>query len=255
MIDDTASKSKAASWRTSWLRRNATFTGLADGDIQSLADLLHERSAGRRTVLYAAGDRADSVLFIKRGLLRLHRPMASGREVSFGVIGPGDLLGGEAVIDKGATRSATAIALTGIAYFAASASELALLMRRVPALMLCLTRETLRRHEALETRLAIATFACVRSRIEYALAQLALEYGTRDADGTARLPTRLTHQEIAFLAGTYRETATSALADLRREGRMHLDASGTLCLLDPEQMLSSADNLIILARASREMHA
>ena len=240
MIDQVLGRSQAAHSRMSSLRRSETFVSLTEFDVAMLAEVFHERSSARHAVVFSAGDRGESVFLIKRGFVRLHRPMASGREVSFGIIGPGDLLGGEAAIQNDATRTATASALTGITYFAASAASVARLMRRSPALTLCLTRETLRRREELETRLAIATFASVRSRIEYALAQLALAHGTRDEDGTMRLPARLTHQDIASLAGTYRETASLALGDLRREGRMRLDASGALCLVNPERMLGNA---------------
>jgi CRP/FNR family transcriptional regulator, cyclic AMP receptor protein len=237
VIDHQFERSKALNRRISLLRRNETFASLSDADAGSIARLFHERSVERHAVLFSAADSADSVLFIKHGFVRLHRPMASGREVSFGIIGPGDFLGSEAAIENNVARTATATTLTGVNYFAASASNLALLMRRSLAVTLCLTRETLRRHEELETRLAMATFACVRARIEYTLAQLALAHGTRGEDGTMRLPARLTHQDIASLAGTYRETASLALGDLRRKGRVRLDASGTLSLLNPERML------------------
>jgi CRP/FNR family transcriptional regulator len=231
---------EAVRWRASRLRRSQIFAGLNERDLRLLAQTLHERSVSQNSVLFSPGDVCDSISFVKRGFLRLHRLTTTGREVSLSIVGPGDLLGSAAVIERNILCTTTAVTMTAVSLWSASAERFSFLMRESPAIALSIMRAELRMREELETRLTIATSTCVRSRIEYVLSHLARAHGIRLADGTLQLPARLKHQEIASLAGTARETASFHLAQLRRDGLLRAEADGTLCILEPARMTSGA---------------
>ena len=231
---------EAVRWKASRLRRSQIFAGLSERDLRLLAQTLHERSVSQSTVLFSPGDVSDSIYFVKRGFLRLHRLTTTGRDVSLAIVGPGDLLGSAAVIERNIVRTTTASTITAVNLWSASADRFSRLMRESPAIALCIMRAEFRMREELETRLTIATSTCVRSRIEYVLSHLAHAHGIRLADGALQLPARLKHQEIASLAGTARETASFHLAQLRRDGLLRAEADGTLCILEPARMMSSA---------------
>jgi CRP-like cAMP-binding protein len=82
------------------------------------------------------------------------------------------------------------------------------------------------RVDALETRLSDTAFKPVPARICSALATLA---------GSPPAPVRLTHDQIADLVGTTRETTTKVLGDLRERNLTRL-RRGWIDVLDPVEL-------------------
>jgi CRP/FNR family transcriptional regulator len=60
-------------------------------------------------------------------------------------------------------------------------------------------------------------FQDARGRVIHAVAKLGLNYGKPSPEGL-RVGLRVTHQELASLAGTSRETATRVLLEMQNEG-------------------------------------
>jgi CRP-like cAMP-binding protein len=71
-------------------------------------------------------------------------------------------------------------------------------------------------------QLASLVFKDVPSRLAGLLLQLSQEFGVKSEHGL-RLRTNLTHQEMANLIGSTRETVTATLGDFRRAGLVKLD--------------------------------
>lgn len=76
-------------------------------------DVLAEASTSRRVragqVLFLQGDRADAAYVVVEGLVRIELVTPDGRELSLGLVQPGDSFGELAVLDGG-LRSASAVA-------------------------------------------------------------------------------------------------------------------------------------------------
>jgi len=84
-------------------------------------------------------------------------------------------------------------------------------------------REIARRRSEAETRVAGMAFTSVRGRIVAVLQHLAQEHGEKAPDGSVRIRLRISHQELANLAGTTRETCTVELGRLMRTGLVEVD--------------------------------
>lgn len=65
--------------------------------------------------------------------------------------------------------------------------------------------------------------------------QLAKRHGIRDAHGTI-IDLKITHQELAEMVGTSRETVTRVLAHLREQGIIEINQR-RMTLIDPEALL------------------
>jgi CRP/FNR family cyclic AMP-dependent transcriptional regulator len=170
------------------------------------------------TVLIDEGDRGDTIFIILSGRLRAYSGSDKGREITYGVYGPGEYLG-EMSLDGG-LRSASVITLESSA-------------------CAIVTRQTLQEHIAEHPEFAFDLLAKVIRRARSATLsakQMALNgvYGrlvehlnncaVGDHDGTRQIEPRMTHRDLAALLGCSREMVSRLMKDLERGG--YVSAAG-----------------------------
>ena len=175
--------------------------------------------------LIREGDHGSSLFVILTGKVRAFGTGESGREITYGVYGPGEYLG-EMSLDGG-PRSASVETL--------EATDCAMV-----------TREALERHIAERPAFAFDLLARVIARARAATAsakQLAVHdvYGrllllfeslsvARD-DGTRLITQRMTQQEMAHRLGCSREMVSRLLRDLRLGGFVDTAGAGGWVIL------------------------
>jgi CRP/FNR family transcriptional regulator, cyclic AMP receptor protein len=170
------------------------------------------RSYRKGTLIIEEGTHGDTLYVLLTGRVKAFSSDARGREVVYGVYGPGDYFG-EMSLDGG-PRSASVIA---------------------DAACTCavLTRQMLRQHIQAEPEFAFELIARVARRARVAtqnarsmalldvygrVVQLLESLAVAQADGTRSLAERLTHAEIASRVGCSREMVSRLLKDLMRGG-------------------------------------
>jgi CRP/FNR family cyclic AMP-dependent transcriptional regulator len=178
--------------------------------LRALACRGEVRRYRKNTLLIEEGDHGDTLYLILSGRLRSYGSGDKGREITYGVYGPGEYLG-EMSLDGG-PRSANVITL--------EASS-----------CVVITRTTLQRHIAEHPEFAFELIAKVIRRARAATLsakQLALNdvYGrlvlllnslaVARPDGTRWIEERLTHQELANRLGCSREMVSRLTKDLER---------------------------------------
>jgi CRP/FNR family cyclic AMP-dependent transcriptional regulator len=172
----------------------------------------------KHTLLISEGEVGDTLYIVLSGRVRAFAGGDKGREITYGVYGPGEYLG-EMSLDGG-PRSASVITL--------ETTECAVI-----------TRATLRQHIAEQPGFAFELLAKVIRRARAATLsakQMALNdvYGRlrlvlealADAqpDGSRLVRERLTHLELAYRLGCSREMVSRLVKDLRVGG--YLDDAG-----------------------------
>jgi CRP/FNR family cyclic AMP-dependent transcriptional regulator len=180
--------------------------------LRALARRGEVRRYRKNTLLIEEGDQGDTLYLILAGRLRSYAIGDKGREITYGIYGPGEYLG-EMSLDGG-PRSANVITL--------EASS-----------CVVITRTTLQRHIAEHPEFAFELIAKVIRRARAATLsakQLALNdvYGrlvlllnslaVAQADGTPVVGEKLTHQEMANRLGCSREMVSRLLKDLAAGG-------------------------------------
>ncbi len=83
------------------------------------------------------------------------------------------------------------------------------------------------------------SYSTAEARIRGCIRQLSLRHGVADARGII-IDLKITHQEIAEMVGTSRETVTRTLARLQREGILQIEHR-RMILLDPRALISTGD--------------
>lgn len=172
------------------------------------------------TLLIQEGDQGDTLYIILDGQLRAFAEGSNGREITYGVYGPGEYLG-EMSLDGG-PRSASVITLK-------------------PTTCAVITRMTLSRHIAEEPAFAFELLAKVIRRARAATLsakQLALNdvYGrlklllesnaVPQPDGSLWIAERLTHLQMAQFVGCGREMVSRVMRDLEKGGLATVEGRG-----------------------------
>jgi CRP/FNR family transcriptional regulator len=205
------------------------FAGLPDREIDALAALAIEHTHRAREYLFMEGDPARWVWVIRSGHVKIVRHSRTGKDVVLELLGPGEVVGGVAAIEKRpypaagqATEQTTVLQIP--------ADAVAALAERHPSvvrqLALVIGRRLRSAHDSV-TSLAVDP---VEARLAAALLRLAAREGKADAQG-ARLAFHLTRQSLADMTGTTVETAIRIMSRWQRDGLVR-DEAGRLVLLD-----------------------
>jgi CRP-like cAMP-binding protein len=205
---DPASRPRLAGHR---LFRNADAAS-----VECCEGLFEVETLRRGAELFAQGDNVEHVYVVLAGYVRLSFLLSDGREMSVGLIGPGEFIGEEALVDT-ERRPFSATVVERCTIFRARGDCLSALFRADVRLAMNLARHMGTRCAEMSAALEDIAQGKVRDRLLRALGRIATQCGVR-AGGGQRIGVKLTHHEIATFVGSTRETVTVELAALMRAG-------------------------------------
>ena len=175
-------------------------------------------STGVRRVLrgenvFQPTDKADSIYFIKEGKVKISALNSEQKEVTKAIYSSGDLFGEQAILDQEFRRD-WAVALQNTTLQVLSAVEMLSMLNGRTDLTMLLMQLIVTRQQDMEHRLESLVFRDSRSRVVECLVKLTAQKGQQVGfEWVLRNP--ITHQEIANLTATSRQTVTTTLNDLR----------------------------------------
>ncbi len=165
--------------------------------------------------LYLAEEHADKVFFLTEGRVKIGNYSESGKEITKAILSPGEVFGEMSLVGEEKRRD-FAIAMENTTVCAVTVEEMKSLMRNHNGLSLFMMKIMGSRALEMEQRLESLVFKDSRSRIVEFLKNLADKKGQRV--GYEMLVRKfMTHQEIANLTATSRQTVTTVLNELRNE--------------------------------------
>lgn len=183
-----------------------------------------QRSYRSGTLLIEEGTAGDTLYLLLRGRVRAFSIDDRGRELTYGVYGPGEYFG-EMSLDGG-PRSASVITLEATTCVLVTRPALLEHIARQPEFAFeLLTRVIRRARKATESARSMALLD-VYGRVVQLLDGLA----QAAPDGSRLIVERLTHAEIASRVGCSREMVSRLLKDLERGGYLGRGAAGGLVL-------------------------
>lgn len=166
--------------------------------------------------LLAEGDQSDRCLVVEHGMVKIARFTEEGREVVFGVRGPGDLIGEMALFD-GSPRSASVIALEDVSAVQLESDVLFAFLADHPSASLALIKLLAGRLRDADQKLAEFTASDAAGRLARRLVELTEEHA-EDVEGGRRIVLPLSQDELAGWTGASREAVAKALAQFRQRG-------------------------------------
>jgi CRP/FNR family cyclic AMP-dependent transcriptional regulator len=215
------------------LERVPLFSGLANEDLEPLAEVAVPRSFAGGVVVFREGDEGDTCYIVRSGRARAVREHSDGRSITLAHFREGDIFG-ELAMFEGEHRSATVETIQDTEVLAIFAGDMRRLVERRPALAVKLIAALGRRLRHTNERLARQSFHTVPGRVASALAQLVAAARADDVSDGEVLIT-LTQADLAKLAGSSRESVSRFLAVLERAGII-TQGRGKLIVHDPSAL-------------------
>jgi CRP-like cAMP-binding protein len=169
------------------------------------------------SLIYLPTDPANGVLLLAEGRVKLCGYTADGKQSILAFIEPGELFGELALLETDAVREEHAEAVAASSVVLIPAAEVQRLMAESSQLALGVTKLIGLRRRRIERRLRYLLFRSSRDRLVNLLIELAERYGRRTADGLL-LSVKLSHQDLACIIGSTRETVTVLLGELQLAG-------------------------------------
>jgi CRP/FNR family cyclic AMP-dependent transcriptional regulator len=168
--------------------------------------------------LFEKGEASENLYGLVGGQMKLFSVGADGRQISFGLVAPGELLG-ELGISSGARCHTSAVALAHAELATLKRRDLGPLMDRHPELRVALSEASAAAAVRLSERIEDAAFLSIEERVEKALVDCARRFGERIEGGTC---IALRQQDLADALGLSRESVSKVLTSRAMRGRLEL---------------------------------
>ena len=195
------------------------FAGVADADLEQIASHLIERRYPRNTTIVEEGLPGDYMYIIREGRVKVTKLSDDGREKILEFLDEGAFVGEMALFER-APRSASVKTLTPVRLLALSRIDFIGLLKKSPDIAMSVIQELSRRLRVINEQASALSFQRVKDRTKGLLERLARE---PCGDGSRRRTPSLTHQQIADMIGTSRETVTRVVKELKQDGWLDQD--------------------------------
>ena len=189
---------------------------LPDADREQLQQLGQTQRFHKSDFVFRAGDSTHHVYLLLRGRIKIYQPSSVGKEAILWFCFGGELFG-LAEAARGGERVVSAQACDESEVLCIRQEHFTDFLLQHPQTALLIVRVLSCRLRVLGDVVINLISDDVRTRVLKMLVQLGSRCGIRSEQGL-RLNLPLTHQEIADMIGTSRQTVTTVLGQLEREG-------------------------------------
>lgn len=222
----------------SFLRSSPVFGALPAREIEMLGAAAREEAYRPRDFVFLEGDPAEWLCIVRSGRVKILKHSRTGRDVVLELLGPGEVFGGVAVIER-RPYPAAAQAIEPTVVLKLPAAAIVALAERYPSIIKEMALMIGRRLRAAHDSVKSLAVDPVEARLAGTLLRLAEREGTRTARGLV-LPFHLTRQSLADMTGTTVETTIRIVSRWMREGLV-ADEEGRLELRDVEALRGLAE--------------
>lgn len=216
-----------------YLSELAVFQDLSPREMQELNRITTMSTVPRGRVFYRPEEPGEVMFILKEGRVQLYRISPEGKKLVITTLGPHTLFGEMALLGT-KMHNTFAEAIDDCLICVMSRTDLERLIINKPQVALRILEITGKRLREAEERLENMAFKGIPARLASLLLRLSNEQGTPDISG-------LTHQDLAESVGTYRETATQVLNDLKAQGLIEIGRK-RISILDADGLAEVAES-------------
>jgi len=199
-----------------YLQKINLFKEMNAEEMGRLDRMTRMESVKKKTPIFFPGDPSQQVYLLKEGRVKISRISEEGREVTIAMLEPGEIFGELEVLGD-SPRDTLAEALDDSQICVVSKDLFLDMVRSKPEFSFRLTKMIGARMQKIESRVEDLVFKDVPARLAHLLLELAKNHGRETSQGIF-IQIKITHQEIANLIGSIRETVSAILGEFKREG-------------------------------------
>ena len=199
----------------SFFRKFTLFAELDDRELSSIAAVAKSRRYAKDDVVFHADESGDIFCLIKEGQVKVTMISPEGKEIILSLLGPGDFFGEMALLDN-EPRSATIIATEPLEIATIWRSDFLHILSENFSITQKVLAELSRRLRNASNRIESLATMDVYGRLARFFLDAARERGKVLDNGYVAV-SRPTHQSIANMIGTSRETVSRLIHDLMKQ--------------------------------------
>lgn len=198
------------------IRQIKLFSHLDPADLKRLAPAFVHREVPAGEQIFDQDEPSNEVFLILAGRVRIVRRAEDGREATLAMLKKGDFFG-EISIFTGEPRSAAAVAAEPVSLMSLARESFLGAILESPRVAVAIIEEMSRRLLEADRTIASLLWDNAYRKILLTIRRLAQTEGVARGDAVV-IKRRVTHQEMADMAGTSRETASRILVFLKKAG-------------------------------------
>ncbi|HYI09757.1 MAG TPA: Crp/Fnr family transcriptional regulator [Thermoanaerobaculia bacterium] len=200
----------------SFFRKFPLFADLDDRELAEIAAVAKPRRFPMGEVVFYADQIGDIFYLIREGQVKVTMTSPEGKEIILSIMGPGDFFGEMALLDD-EPRSATVVATEALDVVSIWRNDFLEILAENHTIAKKILAELSRRLRTASSRIESLATMDVYGRLARFFIDLARDAGVPLETGYVAV-TRPTHQSIANMIGTSRETVSRIIHDLMRQG-------------------------------------
>ena len=208
------------------------FSGLDQTTRAEIEHSLTYQTYSSGHMLFAPHDHGEQIFILRVGRVRIYKLSAEGRILTLMLLEPLTIFGEMALVGQG-RYDTFAETMSECEIGTLARARLQQIIERYPQVTITLMELMGRRLRAMEHKLADIAFKSVPQRLASVLLNLTA-LPSPQAE-TQPVVVRYTHQQLAEMIGSYRETVTKALGDMREAGMIRVE-DDTIILTDLTQL-------------------
>jgi CRP-like cAMP-binding protein len=208
------------------------FCDLSAAEMDAMAAAAPMKAYTTGDVVHSPHQPVETLFILKKGRIRIFRVSPDGRALTTAIVEPGTIFG-EMVIVGQQMHDSFAEALDDVVVCVMSKRDVRRLLLGDARIAARISETLGRRLGELEQRLSDAVFKSAPERVASTLVTLAGTHSSRPLGRGVQV--KLTHEQLAALAGTSRETTTKILNEYAEQGLLSL-GRGRITVLDMDRM-------------------
>jgi len=187
------------------------FQDLSQKEVEQIDQAVTMSTCRPGRIFYSPEEAGEVLFLLKQGTVQLYRLSPEGKKLVVATLGKGAMFGEMALIGQG-MHNLFAESISDCVLCVMSRIDVERLIREKPQVALRFMESMAARLQDAETQLEDLAFKSIPARLATLLLRRAVE---DEGEGTL---SGYTHQDLAELLGTYRETVTQTLNELKSQG-------------------------------------
>ncbi|MBT4269814.1 MAG: Crp/Fnr family transcriptional regulator [Candidatus Marinimicrobia bacterium] len=177
-----------------------------------MSKMTHMKKSGKKEIIFFPEEPSKTIYFLKEGKIKITRLSENGKSTTLQLLGPGEIFGESSILGQDTHQNMAEVVEDAVICMIGR-EMFQEMLRMNPDLNISLNKFIGWRMRRIESQLEDLVFKSAQERIESFLRRYVKSFGKEMADGW-RVKPFLTHQEIADLTATVRQTVNTVLNQL-----------------------------------------
>lgn len=197
------------------------FKQCSEEDLTKILEVISKKKIQKRGIIFHEGDECNTIYFIAKGSVKIFKITEDGREHIVNLLSARDMFPHVGLFGGG-YYPATARAIEDSLIYHLYIKDFRRILEASPVLSIKLLQILDSKIRTLQERLGNAMSKDITDKVVSTLHSLARTNGSQIDEGI-EINMELTHQDIADLVGTTRESVSRIIGQLKKDGRIYYE--------------------------------